>query len=179
MRKKLRTKATLFVSITLLLSSFLSNQSLASSKNTLKDECIKKFLVIDVGSSTTKSVLYTKDVCRKNKTIKKQIFNKNCPYQACLSDSESDILPKQCIEKGVKTLRAIKGHFKLDCKTTQCAAIATGWARHAKNIEDWKEAVEEIGVNPIVASQDYEGEMKIRIIKKRLFLIMNLSWPLI
>ncbi len=152
------------------ISIFFCNISYATQEDeniqSHDDQCIRKFLVVDVGSSTTKSILYTKDICNNKRIINKENFNRNYPYQACLSDSESNILPQRCVLEGTKVISAIKEHFGLNCQDdSQCAAIATGWARNTGNIDDWILEVQKINVKPIVASQRYEGEMKLNAIK--------------
>lgn len=127
--------------------------------------CHKVFLVIDVGSSTTKGFLYTKDRCNGNQTVKKQSFNHNYPYQACLSDSNSQSLPKDCIDGGVKAIEFIKSHFKIDC-TDNCFAFATGWARYIDNQNEWLKSVRETKVQPRIISQEYEGELKLMALKE-------------
>jgi hypothetical protein len=170
MSKKAKTKSKNLHLLITFISFFFATGSHANSEKTSKDvdhNCIVKFLVLDVGSSTTKSVLYTKDTCNNNKTIEKKTLNKNYPYQACLSDSKDNLLPKKCIEEGAKAIAAIKDHFQLDCETnSQCKAIATGWARNAVNINDWIDEVRRINVDPIIATQDHEGDMKTHAIKK-------------
>ena len=67
-----------FSSFFLTISFLFSFHSFAvENKVDNKSQCIVKFLVIDVGSSTTKSILYTKDKCDNNKTIEKKTLNKN------------------------------------------------------------------------------------------------------
>jgi len=166
-----RTKINFVSSSFFLIISFLFSFHSFSVENQVdnKDHCIVKFLVIDVGSSTTKSILYTKDKCDNNKTIEKKTLNKNYPYQACLSDTNDNILPKRCIEEGAKAISAIKEHFDLDCETnSQCKAIATGWARNTENIHEWLDEVKKIKVDPIVATQNHEGEMKLHAMKNTL-----------
>jgi hypothetical protein len=138
--------------------------NLAFSFASYSTECEKNFLVIDVGSSTTKGTLYTKDLCNGNRTINKQYFNQNYPYQACLSDSNSKSLPKFCIDGGVQAIESIKEYFKVDCKDN-CFAFATGWARYIDNQHDWIDHVSKTGVKPKVVSQDYEGELKLVALK--------------
>jgi hypothetical protein len=157
-----------FFSIFFFISIFFCSISHASNEHTKShnSDCIRKFLIFDIGSSTTKSILYTKDVCNNNKTIKKETFNKNYPYQSCLSDSDSNVLPERCVIEGVKVISIIKEHFQLNCHDdSQCTAIATGWARNTRNINDWISAVKDINVKPVIASQMYEGEMKLNAIK--------------
>lgn len=166
-----RAKINFVFSSFLITVSFLSSFCSFAAENTVETQnsCIVKFLVIDVGSSTTKSILYTKDTCNSNKTIEKKTLNKNYPYQACLSDTNDNVLPKRCIEEGAKAIASIKDHFDLDCETnSQCKAIATGWARNTENIHEWLDEVKKIKVDPIVATQNHEGEMKLHAMKNTL-----------
>lgn len=153
-----KTKSYYDIVIILFLLFFLQ-------KNVYSD-CIKNFLIFDIGSSTTKSILYKKDICNGKKIIDKQVFNHNYPYQACLSDTQDNILPDACIEGGVQAIQIIKDHFNLKCDgDAQCVAIATGWARYMQNPTAWSDAVRKTNVEPIIASQNYEGEMKLNAIK--------------
>jgi hypothetical protein len=127
------------------------------------NSCIKKFLIFDVGSSTTKSTLYTKDLCQ-NITLKKEALNKNYPYQACLNHSQNNILSGHCLVGGTKILASIKDHFELCREKDQCFALATGWARTTNNIKDWSQEVEKLNIKPIIVSQDYEGHLKLQAI---------------
>ncbi len=168
MKTNLTFNSHSFFSLLFFISLFFCNISHANDGNVKShsSDCIRKFLILDIGSSTTKSILYTKDVCNNNKTIKKESFNKNYPYQSCLSDSDSNILPERCVIEGTKVISAIKEHFQLNCQDdSQCTAIATGWARYTENINDWILAVKDINVEPLIASQTHEGEMKLNAIK--------------
>lgn len=124
------------------------------------DQCVKDFLVLDVGSSTTKAVVYKKDICNGNKTLSKKVLNKNYPYQSCVSDAQSEYLPAHCISGGVQTIESMKSNLQLYC-TDNCFALVTGWARYINNAGDWQEAVSAVGVKPVIASQNYEGELKL------------------
>ena len=120
--------------------------------------------MIDVGSSTTKGTLYTKDLCNGKVTVKKEHFNKNYPYQACLSDSTSNRLPRTCIDGGIQIIESIRNHFKLDCQGN-CFAFATGWARYIENQDEWISRVSKTGIYPKIVSQEYEGKLKLIALK--------------
>jgi hypothetical protein len=146
----------------------LTNLSLIFSTNlNAKEACHKDFLVIDVGSSTTKGFFYKKDLCNGNKTIEKKSFNYNYPYQACLSESKSQTLPRNCIDGGINGIAHIKSHFNINC-TDNCFAFATGWARYIDNKDEWLDSVGLLKVQPQVVSQKYEGELKLIALKERL-----------
>ncbi len=147
-----------------LTSSLILNLAFVLAPYATETKCERDFLVIDVGSSTTKGILYTKNLCNNKKTIKKQHFNKHYPYQACLSDAGSTILPKNCIDGGMQAIESIKTHFKIDC-IDNCFAFATGWARYIDNQSEWISEVSQKGIDSRVASQDYEGELKLIALK--------------
>jgi hypothetical protein len=130
--------------------------------------CIKQFLIFDVGSSTTKSILYTKDLCKNNATIKRDFLNQNYPYQACLNNSKDQNLSQPCLIGGAKILSSIKEHFNLCKEKNQCFALATGWARTTNNINHWSHEVAKLNIKPIVVTQDYEGELKLKAIADHL-----------
>lgn len=145
----------------LILNLVCAFSSYASDQN-----CHKDFLVIDIGSSTTKGMLYTKDLCNKNTTVKKQYFNQNYPYQTCLSDAESQNLPTTCINGGIKAIESIKKHFKLNCNDN-CFAFATGWSRYIKNQNEWLSNVSKTGIETKIISQEYEGRLKLIALKNK------------
>jgi hypothetical protein len=151
----------------LLIKTLFQNASANDEK--IQKNCITQYLVFDVGSSTTKSILYKKDQCQGNKLISKQILNRNYPYQSCLSDSiKPGLMPQECIIGGVEIIQSIKKDFGVDCENdTQCYAVVTAWARNTANIQDWIDKVKKINVNPTIASQTYEGEIKINAMKKK------------
>ncbi len=150
----------------IILQSEIANAYPASED--IASSCIIKYLVFDVGSSTTKGIFYQKDKCNGNKLISKQVFNRNYPYQSCLNDSkEQGIMPKRCIIEGIEVMKSIKSHFGVTCKgDAECYAVVTAWARNTKNIQDWIGAAKKINIKPTVASQMYEGEIKLRAMKK-------------
>jgi hypothetical protein len=128
--------------------------------------CHKDFLVLDIGSSTTKGTLYTKDTCNSNITIKKRFFNQNYPYQACLSNSKSKSLSQTCINGGIKAIESIKKHFKFNCNGN-CFGFATGWARYIDNQDEWLSAVENTGITTKIVSQEYEAKLKLIALKNQ------------
>lgn len=127
--------------------------------------CTKDFLVLDVGSSTTKGTLYTKDIYKNNKITSKKTFNINYPYQACLSDSGGKSLPKKCIDGGKQVMQNIQKHFGIKCNNN-CFAAVTGWARYIDNQDEWFKEISKTGIKAMIVSQDYEGNLKLSAIKK-------------
>lgn len=165
-RKHKKRQLSLIILLFILFFPF-NSYSFSISSDSSNHKCIRKFLVFDVGSSTTKGMLYVKNVCDEKKTtIHRETFNHNYPYQACLSDSGNNIMPRNCIQGGIQAVNSIKEHFQLKCdKDAQCFAIATGWARYIKNPNDWSNEMMRVNVKPIIASQEYEGELKLRVIQ--------------
>jgi hypothetical protein len=147
--------------------ALILNLVFSFSSSAMDNACERDFLVIDIGSSTTKGMLYTKDLCNKKVTLKKQFFNQNYPYQACLSNSKSKSLPTDCINGGIQAIESIKQYFKIDCHKN-CFAFATGWARYIENQDEWISKVNNTGVQTKIASQEYEGRLKLIALKNEL-----------
>ncbi len=145
----------------ILISGFL----LFTQTYATETRCTKDFLVLDVGSSTTKGTLYTKDICNKNKIIDRKTFNLNYQYQTCISDADGKNIPEKCIIGGREVMQNIARYFSIKCHNN-CFAAVTGWARYINNQEEWLNEIKKIGIKAKIVSQDYEGGLKLSAIKK-------------
>ena len=150
----------------ILIFPLLSN---ASTSDKALDKCMSNYLVFDVGSSTTKSTLYKKNKCKNDELTSKKVLNRNYPYQSCLNDAKKNgIMPQECIVEGVRVMKSIREELGTNCNNdnTKCYAFVTAWGRNTDNIHEWIEEVKKIGVKPTLASQSYEGEIKLNAMKK-------------
>lgn len=128
--------------------------------NTSFSECIKDKYIFDVGSGGIESVGYVVDTCSKKvKKVKAQAYY-NLPLQHCISTShDKQSLSNDCIEDAKLAFDHLQKKFKIDCKKEECLAVATAWARNAKNAESLIEHIKQYGITISVLSQHDEGKI--------------------
>jgi exopolyphosphatase/pppGpp-phosphohydrolase len=128
--------------------------------NTSFSDCIKDKYIFDVGSGGIDSVGYIIDTCAKKvKKIKAQSYY-NLPLQHCISTShDKQSLSNECIEDAKLAFESLQKKFNINCKKDKCIAVATAWARNAKNAQTLIDRIKEYGIKVSVLSQHDEGKI--------------------
>ena len=139
---------------------FLSLFFLTTTISEATDRCLTNKYVFDIGSGGINAVGYIVDTCKD--VILKTFPQKyhNLPLQQCISDSpDSQTITEECLTKGRKAITSLKKELAIDCKQQECIAIATAWARNAKNADMLINQFQSEGINVAIISQYDEGQI--------------------
>ncbi len=142
-------------------ANFSSNVAPSLLCNTNLSIPLETRMVLDIGSGTTKGKIAL--VEPQNGKIISTLKEATVPmaYQKCLKDSpDKATLSKECMSDGLASVMKIISILGIDdLSSIKNAAIATAWARNAKNIDEYMKILKEQGLNIHIISQQEEGEI--------------------
>ncbi len=132
-----------------------------------EEKCMHRRYIFDIGSSTTKSAAYTVNSCTKTILSKTQKHLQQ-NYRYCLiHDKDKNIVPEDCIERGINVLKELQKHYGIDCHKNTCVGFATAWARDASNTDEWLQKVGALGIKMHFLSQEKEGILAFKAIESK------------
>ncbi|MFI4984022.1 MAG: hypothetical protein ACHP6I_02360 [Rickettsiales bacterium] len=124
------------------------------------EACLETRYSFDVGSGAIKSTGNLVDKCQGK--IIKRIGERNVhlKFEQCMVHTDSGAhIDKSCFDKTKQAIEEIENHYKIDCKTSKCAGVATEWARKAKNSQVIMDIFKEKGIYVKLLDQKQEGQL--------------------
>jgi exopolyphosphatase/guanosine-5'-triphosphate,3'-diphosphate pyrophosphatase len=131
-------------------------------------QCNKVMHGIDIGSGSMRVSVNLVDSCRKQLVEKRDFFVKHLSYQKCLDASPDETLSPKCLVRTAELLQELHDQGRLNCNHDNCVAIATAWARQARNIDKVKQVYAQQNIKLKVLSQDEEGRLAYKTLRSYL-----------
>jgi exopolyphosphatase/guanosine-5'-triphosphate,3'-diphosphate pyrophosphatase len=128
-------------------------------------QCNKLMHGIDIGSGSMRVSVNVVDQCQHKLIEKRDFFVKHLAYQKCLDASPDETLSPKCLVRTAELLQELHDQGKLNCNENNCIAIATAWARQARNIDEVKQVYAQQNIKLKVLSQGEEGRLAYKTLR--------------
>ncbi len=122
--------------------------------------CTENRYIFDIGSGSTKAAGATVDICNNAIVRSHPNYASIMEYQRCMDAAGAPTMPDQCIEQGTAVIQELKDSYGTKCEgIDRCYAVATAWARQAKNADALIKRLKEENIKTVILTQSEEGKI--------------------
>ncbi len=124
------------------------------------NDCIENRYSFDVGSGAIKTTGNKVDKCKGEILEKLGEHNVHIKYESCMQNKDDRLVISQaCIAQTREAIQDIEKAYDMDCASTNCAGVATAWARKASNSSDLLKLFKAEKIDIEVLPQEDEGKL--------------------
>lgn len=115
----------------------------------------------DFGSGAIKVKSAVVNKCEKHIVAEKLEYAESNQIIKCIINhkQEDNLMPKQCITELLTAVKSIEKKYNISCKTSNCAGVATAWARKIDNGQEVMDILAQEGIKTQLISQTIEGDI--------------------
>ncbi len=124
------------------------------------NECIEDRYAFDVGSGAIKTTANKVDKCKGEILEKIGEHNIHIKYETCMHEKDGKlVISQECIAKTKDAIQDIEKAYNMDCAATNCAGVATAWARKASNSNELLKLFKTEKIDIEIIPQEEEGKL--------------------